>query len=117
MIRRLYSLLIYGVAPFAFAVVLWRGLRDRSYWQALSERFGWGRRMSATPTIWLHAVSLGEMSAAAPLVRALRSRYPENPLVLTTATPTGRARARSSFGDTVAVRFLAYDTPHDIARF
>jgi 3-deoxy-D-manno-octulosonic-acid transferase len=116
MIRRLYSLLIYCAAPFAFAVVLWRGLRDRSYWLALSERFGWGRRMTA-PTIWLHAVSLGEMSAAAPLVRALRSRYPENPLVLTAATLTGTARARGLFGHTVDVRFLPYDTPGAVARF
>jgi 3-deoxy-D-manno-octulosonic-acid transferase len=116
MIRRLYSLLIYAAAPFAFAGVLWRGVRDRSYWEGLSERFGWGRSLS-TPTIWLHAVSLGEMSAAAPLVRALRSRYPENPLVLTTATPTGRARGRALFGDTVDVRFLPYDTPGAVARF
>src|SRR6202035_1858299 len=116
MIRSLYSLLIYCAAPFAFAGVLWRGVRDRSYWQGLGERLGWGRSLS-TGTIWLHAVSLGEMSAAAPLVRALRSRYPENPLVLTTATPTGRARARSLFGDTVDVRFLPYDTPGAVARF
>ncbi len=117
MIRRLYSLLIYCAVPFAFAAVLWRGLRDRSYWQGLSERFGWGLRLNSAPAIWLHAVSLGEMSAAAPLVRALRSRYPENPLVLTSATPTGRARARSLFGDNVDVRFLPYDTPGAVARF
>jgi 3-deoxy-D-manno-octulosonic-acid transferase len=116
MIRRLYSLLIYCAAPLAFAGVLWRGVRDHSYWQGLGERFGWGRT-SATGTLWLHAVSLGEMSAAAPLVRALRARYPESPLVLTTATPTGRARARSSFGDTVDVRYLPYDTPGAVARF
>jgi 3-deoxy-D-manno-octulosonic-acid transferase len=113
--RRLYSLLIYCAAPFAFAVVLWRGLRDRSYWQGLGERFGGGARTNAA--IWLHAVSLGEMTAAAPLLRALRSRYPQYPLVLTTATPTGRARARSLFGDTVDVRFLPYDTPGAVARF
>jgi 3-deoxy-D-manno-octulosonic-acid transferase len=117
MIRRLYSLLIYCAVPMAFALVLWRGLRDRSYWQGLSERFGWGRRMNSAPAIWLHAVSLGEMSAAAPLVRALRSRYPENPLVLTCGTPTGRARARALFGDTLDVRFLPYDTPGAVARF
>jgi len=117
MIRRLYSVLIYCAVPFAFGAVLWRGLRDRSYWQALSERFGWGRRISSAPTIWLHAVSLGEMSAAAPLVRALRSRYPGNPLVLTSATPTGRARARGLFGEGVDVRFLPYDTPGAVARF
>jgi 3-deoxy-D-manno-octulosonic-acid transferase len=117
MIRRLYTLLIYCAAPVATALVLWRGLRDRSYWQALSERFGWGRRMSSAPTIWLHAVSLGEMSAAAPLALALRARYPETPLVLTTATPTGRARAKALFGEGVDVRFLPYDTPGAVARF
>jgi 3-deoxy-D-manno-octulosonic-acid transferase len=117
MIRRLYSLLIYCAVPFAFAVVLWRGLRDRGYWQGLSERFGWGPHEPTAAAIWLHAVSLGEMSAAAPLVRALRLRYPQNPLVLTTATPTGRARARGLFGDTVDVRFLPYDTPGAVARF
>ena len=117
MIRRLYSVLIYCAVPFAFGAILWRGLRDRSYWQGLSERFGWGRRIDSAPAIWLHAVSLGEMSAAAPLVRALRSRYPENPLVLTSATPTGRARARGLFGDSVDVRFLPYDTPGAVARF
>src|SRR6202042_3242827 len=76
-----------------------------------------GLHEPATAAIWLHAVSLGEMSAAAPLVRALRLRYPQNPLVLTTATPTGRARARGLFGDTVDVRFLPYDTPGAVARF
>jgi 3-deoxy-D-manno-octulosonic-acid transferase len=122
MIRRLYSVLIYCTVPFAFAGVLWRAWRDRSYREGLGERFGWGARASSggtnsARTIWLHAVSLGEMSAAAPLVRALRSRYPDNPLVLTTATPTGRARARGLFGDTVDVRFLPYDTPGAVARF
>jgi 3-deoxy-D-manno-octulosonic-acid transferase len=116
MTRRLYSLLMYCAAPLAFAMLAWRGLRDRSHWEGLRERFGW-IPMGAGPSIWLHAVSLGEMTAAAPLVRALRSRYPANPLVLTTATPTGRTRARSLFGDTVDVRYLPYDTPGAVVRF
>jgi len=115
--RRLYTLLIHCAAPFAFAALLWRGLRDRSYWQALGERFGWGAKQQSASTLWLHAVSLGEMSAAAPLVRALKARYPQNPLVLTTATPTGRARAADLFGDSVDVRFLPYDTPGAVGRF
>ncbi|MHB8475004.1 MAG: lipid IV(A) 3-deoxy-D-manno-octulosonic acid transferase [Steroidobacteraceae bacterium] len=118
MMRRLYSALIYCAVPFAFATVLWRGVRDRSYWQALGERFGWGPPPSrAAPSLWLHAVSLGEMTAAAPLVRALRGRYPQSPLLLTTATPTGRARARDLYGAAVDVRFLPYDTPGAVARF
>jgi 3-deoxy-D-manno-octulosonic-acid transferase len=118
---RLYSLLIYCAVPFALAAVWWRGLRDRRHWQGLGERFGWGRRLNSAPnsapSIWLHAVSLGEMSAAAPLVRALRVKYPQCPLVLTTATLTGRARAAALFGDGAEVRFLPYDTPGAVARF
>ncbi|MGO9932101.1 MAG: lipid IV(A) 3-deoxy-D-manno-octulosonic acid transferase [Steroidobacteraceae bacterium] len=114
--RRLYSCVISCAAPCAFALVLWRGLRDRSYWQGLAERFGWGPTASA-PTVWLHAVSLGEMSAAAPLLRAIRARHPGIPLLLTTATPAGRARARALFGATVDVRFLPYDTPGSVGRF
>ena len=116
MMRRLYTLLIYCAVPFAFGAVLWRGFRDRAYWRALSERFGYGRTCDAS-CIWLHAVSLGEMTAAAPLVRALRARYPQSPLLLTTATPTGRARARDLFGDAVDVRFLPYDMPAAVRRF
>jgi len=115
--RRLYSLLISCAAPLAFATVLWRGLRDRSYWQGLGERFGRGRALGGGPSIWLHAVSLGEMTAAAPLVRALRSRYPESPVMLTCATPTGRVYARAQFGDSADVRFLPYDMPGAVARF
>jgi 3-deoxy-D-manno-octulosonic-acid transferase len=104
-------------APLAFAVVLCRGLRDRSYWANLRERFGWGPFAANSPTIWLHAVSLGEVTAATALVRALRARYPTMPLVLSTATPTGRARARALFGDDIVIRFLPYDTPGSVGRF
>ena len=114
--RRLYSCVISCAAPFAFAVLLWRGLHDRSYWQGLAERFGWGPRLRA-PSVWLHAVSLGEMSAAAPLIRLILARYPQIPLLLTTATPAGRARARALFGDSTDIRFLPYDTPGSVRRF
>ena len=71
--RRLYSLLTLLAAPVAFALVLCRGLRDRSYWRNLGERFGWGGYAGGPPSIWLHAVSLGEVTAAAALVaRAAR---------------------------------------------
>lgn len=97
-------------------MVLWRGLRDPSYWRGLGERFGQGRPVSAPP-VWLHAVSLGEMSAAAPLLRAIQTRHPQIPLLLTTATPAGRARAESLFGAGADVRFLPYDTPGSVRRF
>lgn len=117
MTRRLYSVVTAIVVPIAFAIVLLRGLRDRAYWEGLSERFGLGRRLAADASVWLHAVSLGEVTAAAPLVRALLLRSPGRPLVLTTATPTGRARARNLFGDSVDVRLLPYDLSGSMRRF
>jgi 3-deoxy-D-manno-octulosonic-acid transferase len=116
-VRYLYSALVYLFRPAAFAAVLWRGLRDRGYWAGLRERFGFGPRLAGSPAIWLHAVSLGEVTAAATLIRALRVRYPQTPVVLTTATPTGRARACALFGVTVDVRYLPYDTPGSMRRF
>jgi 3-deoxy-D-manno-octulosonic-acid transferase len=123
--RRLYSALIYCLAPLAFAQVLWRGLRERGYWVGLGERFGFGADIAAdiaagvapAGSIWVHAVSLGEMSAAAPLISALLERHPDTRMVLTTATPAGRARATALFAGAADIRYLPYDTPGAVRRF
>ena len=116
MLRFAYSWLIRCAVPFAYGMLLWRGLADRSYWQGLAQRLGFGASLR-TPCLWLHAVSLGEMSAAAPLLRALRRRYPQTPLVVTTATPAGRARAEALLPEGADIRFLPYDTPGSVRRF
>jgi len=115
-LRYLYSLLIYLAAPLISVVFLWRGLRDRSYWRNFGERFGFGTA-AAAPTIWVHAVSVGEVQAAAPLVNSLREHYPDVPIVVTTFTPTGGARARTLFKDRAQVRYLPYDLPGAVRRF
>lgn len=114
--RFLYIALAYLLVPFAFAMLLWRGLRDRSYWQNLRERFGYGRP-EQLPSIWVHAVSMGEVQASAALVRSLRARYPQWPLVITTVTPTGAQRARALFGEPVNVRYIPFDLPGCVRRF
>lgn len=116
MMRLFYSVLTSVAAPVVFAAALLRGAKDRTRRAHLSERFGWGPHLDV-PSIWLHAVSLGEVSAAAALVRSLRSRHPGVPFVLSTATRTGRARATALFGTQVDVRFLPYDTPGSVRRF
>ena len=73
-----------------------RGFRDRSHWDGFSQRFGLGEKVRGRG-VWVHAVSVGEVQASAPLVNALLARYPDTPLVLTTVTPTGRDRARALF--------------------
>jgi 3-deoxy-D-manno-octulosonic-acid transferase len=115
-VRFLYIALTYLLLPFALLLLLWRGFRDRSYWQNLDERFGCVPR-EPRPSIWVHAVSMGEVQASAALVRSLRARYPQYPLVLTTVTPTGAQRARALFGDEVHVRYIPFDLPGCVRRF
>ncbi len=114
--RRLYRVLIRLAAPFAAAVVLIRGLRDPAYRRGIGERFGFGPP-AAPGGIWLHAVSLGEVNAAVVMVRELRRRHPRLPILVTSATPTGRAKAQSAFAGMAQVRYLPYDTPGAVARF
>ena len=116
MMRLVYGVLTRIAAPVVFAATLVRATTDPSYRTHLGERFGLGRRLPM-PSIWLHAVSVGEVAAAAALVRALRTSHPDVPLVLTTATPTGRAQALALFGADVEVRFLPYDTSGSVRRF
>jgi 3-deoxy-D-manno-octulosonic-acid transferase len=112
----LYNVLIYLAAPFAIVVQLWRGLRDPSYRDRIGERLGFGPVMTG-PTIWVHAVSVGEVQAAQSLVAQLRKRHPSYKLLLTTVTPTGAARARLLFGDQIELRYVPLDLPGAVRRF
>lgn len=117
MLRLIYTLLIYIAAPIAFAVLLWRGIRDPLYRDRRLERFGWTSLALPAPSLWVHAVSVGEVQAAAALIRELQRRYPDRPLVVTTATPTGAQRVQALFGDTVRHAYLPYDLPGAVRRF
>jgi 3-deoxy-D-manno-octulosonic-acid transferase len=110
--RTLYTLLATLALPFASLVVLWRGLRERAYWRGWSARFGGGAALAGSaPSLWVHAVSVGEVQAAASLVAALRAAWPALSLVVTSATPAGRERAREAFGADADVRYAPYDLP------
>jgi 3-deoxy-D-manno-octulosonic-acid transferase len=115
-LRFLYLLAVYLAAPLVSAIYLWRGLRDRSYWHNFSERFGYGAPLQPDG-VWLHAVSVGEVQACAPLVSALSRQYPGLPLTVTTFTPTGAARARALFGNVAQVRYVPFDLPGAVRRF
>ena len=117
MTRALYSWLLRLAFPYVCLRVFWRGLRNRDYWRRIPERFGFIEPLSSTHVIWVHAVSVGEVRAAAPLVQALRERYPDHRIVLTVMTPTGSATARSLFGDGVAHSYVPYDYPSVVNRF
>lgn len=117
MLRLLYTGAIYVAAPIALLVLAIRGARDPAYRERMGERFGYTRASFDQSSIWVHAVSVGEVQAAAVLIRALCKRYPQVPLLVTTATPTGAQRVRSMFADQVRHAFLPYDTPGAVRRF
>lgn len=117
LLRWVYSLLGYLLIPVAVGTLIWRGFKNRAYWQRIGERFGWGPSLDDASVIWVHAVSVGEVQAARPLVKALMVAYPDYRMVMTTVTPTGAERVAALFGDQVTHRYIPYDLPGAVRRF
>jgi 3-deoxy-D-manno-octulosonic-acid transferase len=115
--RLFYVLLVYLLAPFIVMHDAWQALRDPAYRGRLGQRLGFAPRPERTGGLWIHAVSVGEVQAAASLIRELRQRHPTLPIVVTTTTPTGAQRARSLYQDTVHHCYLPYDLPGAVRRF
>ena len=115
--RFLYSVLFYFLLPVLCLRLLWRSLRAPAYRQRWFERFGYFKLGEQKKMIWLHAVSVGETIAAAPLVKSLQTTYPACELMITTMTPTGSDRVKDLFGDSVEHCYAPYDLPGAVARF
>ena len=114
--RFLYNFLTYVLLlPYA-AYWIVRGIINKDYRHKLGQRFGMCYPQLER-SIWIHAVSVGEVVAAAPLVRALRRLYPEVPLLVTTVTPTGAARVAAIFGDDVHHAYIPFEMPVAINAF
>jgi 3-deoxy-D-manno-octulosonic-acid transferase len=119
-----YSLFTAAGVIVLSPYLLVRGLGRRQYLKNLPERLG--RRFhpellaagnSAGPgTIWVHAVSVGEVLAALPLARALKQRFRERPLVISTTTATGQALARERMKFADAVFYFPLDWQGPVRR-
>ena len=118
MLKLAYTAALYCAAPFLVGRFLWRGRRDSAYLRRIGERFGLGGGIAAhRGCVWIHAVSVGEVQAAAPIVKALRSLYPDETIVVTTTTATGAGRVSKAFGGVVVHRYFPFDLPGSVARF
>jgi 3-deoxy-D-manno-octulosonic-acid transferase len=117
LMRVVYTLTMYLVIPVILYRLATRGLRQRGYHSRWRERFGYFDAPDVADSVWVHAVSVGEVNAAAPLIDALRQRYAGRTLVVTTVTPTGSDRVRQLWGDAVFHVYLPYDLPQAIRRF
>jgi 3-deoxy-D-manno-octulosonic-acid transferase len=104
-----YALLRSAMLPFVPLRLLWRSRREPEYRRHWGERFGRYAPRPAGPVIWVHAVSLGETHACAPLVRLLKARYPGASILTTHMTPTGRAASKRLFGSAALRSYLPYD--------
>ncbi len=117
MIRWIYGLLWIVATPLVLVRLAWRSRRQPGYVENLGERFGFYCGEPRGPYVWVHAVSVGETRAAAPLVEALRARYPGHRILVTHMTPTGMAAGREIFGDAVERAWLPYDMGFAVRRF
>lgn len=115
--RYIYTLLWHLILPLLFLRLWWRGRKNHGYRQHIGERFGCYDFPPLRQSIWIHAVSVGEMLAAVPLIKALVKRYPQYSIVVTTMTPTGRDCAKAALGDSIVLLYLPYEYPLVIKRF
>ena len=87
--RFIYTLTLYLLMPFVVYRLAARGFKYHGYFARWRERFGFFPDPGVRDSIWIHAVSLGEVNAAVPLIEALMRRYRDSQFVITTVTPTG----------------------------
>lgn len=121
-----YRCIFYLAMPFVMLRLYWRGRNVPGYRSRWGERFG---RVAPPPAecamklsekaevVWLHAVSVGEVRAAVPLVNALLASYPDKVVMVTCTTPTGSQQVKDLFADRVWHSYLPYDVPFCLKRF
>ena len=116
--RFIYTLLWWIVLPLIPLRLWWRGRREPGYRERVGERFGlYAGAPHPRGVVWIHAVSLGETRAVAPLIERLQREMPQRPILLTHMTATGREAGRALFGDRVLQAWLPYDIPFAMKRF
>ncbi|MFJ2287555.1 lipid IV(A) 3-deoxy-D-manno-octulosonic acid transferase [Pseudomonas iridis] len=117
--RTFYTALFYLGLPLV-AIRLWlRARKAPAYAKRIGERFSYAMPALQPGGIWVHAVSVGESIAAAPMIRALLQRYPQLPITVTCMTPTGSERIQALFASEPRIQhcYLPYDLPCAAARF
>ncbi|HEX6794591.1 MAG TPA: lipid IV(A) 3-deoxy-D-manno-octulosonic acid transferase [Casimicrobiaceae bacterium] len=120
MTRAAYTLLWWIALPFLPLRLWWRGRREPGYRSHVGERFGrysGAARAVGNDVLWIHAVSVGETRAVAPLIERLEREHPQRTILLTHMTATGRDTGRALFGNRIVQAWLPYDVPFAVDRF
>ncbi len=114
----LYTLVIYFLAPFVLLRLFVLGFKNPAYKIRWQERFGfftWEKINK--PVLWVHAVSVGEVNAATPIINRLLEKYSHYQILVTTVTPTGAYTLEQHFGNDIRHLYLPYDLPFAVKRF
>ena len=108
----LYSVLVLILAVVASPWFLYQAARYKKYVGSLGQRMGYlpvSFNMDGDESIWVHAVSVGEVLTARPLISELKRRYPNLRMFLSTTTMAGQQLARRSVPDVDAVFYFPFD--------
>src|SRR5437763_318455 len=116
--------LAYTIAIVLFFLLMspylaWQAVRYRKYVRSLRQRLGYlpvSFNLDGDESIWIHAVSVGEVLTARALLPALRERYPRLRLFLSTTTMTGQQIAQNSLQYVDAVFYFPFDLPFVVNR-
>jgi 3-deoxy-D-manno-octulosonic-acid transferase len=118
-VHALYSIVLAIGFVLGLPFYLWKGRSSGKYLRTFRERMGRlpvYLNLDGDRSIWIHAVSVGEVLAARPLVPALRERFPGHRVFLSTTTLTGNEVARKSVRGLDGLFFAPFDFPHSVRR-
>ena len=115
----IYRAVCFLMLPFIFFRLLFKSRSDKNYLYNWSERFGFYGVDSGDYRFWVHAVSVGEVVAASAIIDGCLAQYPNDKIIITVMTPTGRQRAQRLYADndSVVCAYLPYDVSFSIVKF
>ena len=117
----LYNILLVLLTLLLSPFILFKLITVPKYRGGISQKLGRIRKsvqkaIRGTRPIWIHAVSVGEVMAAHPLIRELKKKYPDRKLILSTVTVTGNHTAHQRVPEADAVFFFPFDFPWIVRR-
>jgi 3-deoxy-D-manno-octulosonic-acid transferase len=112
----LYSAVTAALFVLAAPLFLWKGRRSGKYVRTFRQRMNGPESLAGADSIWVHAVSVGEVLAARPLIDRLKERFPSRPLFVSTTTVTGNEVARKAAARADGLFFAPFDWPRPVRR-
>ncbi|MFP4382127.1 MAG: 3-deoxy-D-manno-octulosonic acid transferase [Candidatus Sumerlaeia bacterium] len=118
-----YDLGYYALTPLAAPYLAYRSLTRRKYRESargmlgLDLPIGNNRKQWKAGSIWIHAVSVGEVVAAYSIAPLLKKRFPRLPILVTTVTETGQAHAHKIVKEATAIHYFPLDFSWNVQRF